>query len=220
MTKIDYRLNALVDAGLSAIGSLSVLAALAARNGTTLVQYRDKTASTRMMIERARAISAALQGTGVPLVVNDRVDVALAAGAAGVHLGAEDMDAETARLLLGPKAIIGLTVKNEADAERAGRAPVDYACIGGVFQTLSKVNPDPPVGIGGFSQLRERIRTLNPMLPVGVIAGIDRDRVPEVIAAGADGVAVISAIFRKPDVAEAARSLRAAVDVALDRRRA
>lgn len=220
MTKIDYRLNALVDAGLSAIGSLSVLAALAARNGTTLVQYRDKTASTRMMIERARAISAALQGTGVPLVVNDRVDVALAAGAAGVHLGAEDMDAETARLLLGPKAIIGLTVKNEADAERAGRAPVDYACIGGVFQTLSKVNPDPPVGIGGFSQLRERIRTLNPMLPVGAIAGIDRDRVPEVIAAGADGVAVISAIFRKPDVAEAARSLRAEVDVALDRRRA
>ncbi|SOC37614.1 thiamine-phosphate diphosphorylase [Rhizobium subbaraonis] len=220
MTGIDYRLNALVDGGLSAIGSLSEMAALAARNGTTLVQYRDKTASTRMMIERARAIRAALQGTGVPLVVNDRVDVALAAGAAGVHLGAEDMDAETARLLLGPTAIIGLTVKNEADADRAGRAPVDYACIGGVFQTLSKVNPDPPLGIEGFAQLRQRIRTLNPTLPVGAIAGIDLDQVPEVIAAGADGVAVISAVFRKPDVAEAARLLRSAVDAALDRRRA
>jgi thiamine-phosphate pyrophosphorylase len=220
MTRIDYRLNALVDAGLSVIGSLPELAALAARNGTTLVQYRDKTASTRIMIEQARAIGAALEGTGVPLVINDRVDVALAAGAAGVHLGAEDMDAETARLLLGPKAIIGLTVKNEADADRAGRAPVDYACIGGVFQTLSKINPDPPVGIEGLKRLRQRIRTLNPMLPVGAIAGIDLDQVPGVIAAGADGVASISAIFRKPDVAEAARSLRAALDDALARRKA
>ena len=124
MIRIDYRLNALVDAGLSAIGSLPALAALAARNGTTLVQYRDKTASTRMMIERARAISAALEGTGVPLVVNDRVDVALAAGAAGVHLGAEDMDAETARLLLGPKAIIGLTL-DIAIARMQGKPHVD-----------------------------------------------------------------------------------------------
>ncbi|MFD1330153.1 thiamine phosphate synthase [Mycoplana ramosa] len=218
MTKVDYRLNALVDAGLAAVGPLPQLAGLAASNGATLIQYRDKTACTRAMIETAQAIRAALAGTGVPLVVNDRVDVALAAGADGVHLGADDMDAVTARRLLGPGAIIGLTVKNAADAERAGRAPVDYACIGGVFETLSKVNPDPPVGLEGFSGLRAQLRALNPALPVGAIAGIDLARISAVIAAGADGVAVISAAFRAPDVVAATRALRQAVDAALGRR--
>ncbi len=107
---IDYRLNAIVDASLADLAPLGELAALAARGGATLIQYRDKTASTRLMIERAEAIRAALSGTGVPFVVNDRVDVALASGAAGVHLGADDMAADTARRLLGPSAIIGLTV--------------------------------------------------------------------------------------------------------------
>lgn len=215
MTKVDYRLNALVDAGLSAIGPLPELARLAAQNGATLIQYRDKTGSTRQMIEQARAIRAALAGTNVPFVINDRVDVALAAEADGVHLGADDMDAQTARALLGPDAIIGLTVKNAADAERAGTAPVDYACIGGVFETLSKVNPDPPVGIEGFMRLRQQIRALNPMLPVGAIAGIELGRIAPVIAAGADGIAVISAIFRAQGIAAAARSLRAEVDAEL-----
>ncbi len=215
MTRIDYRLNALVDAGLSDIGPLAELAQAAARNGATLIQYRDKTASTARMIGQVKAIAAALNGTGVPFVVNDRVDVALAAGADGVHLGADDMDAQTARRLLGPEAIIGLTVKNIADAERAGRAPVDYACIGGVFETLSKVNPDPPVGIDGFARLRQTLRALNPALPVGAIAGIDLARIPAVIAAGADGVAAISAIFRNRDVAQATAAFRTAVDAAL-----
>ncbi|MGN7292899.1 thiamine phosphate synthase [Rhizobium sp. SAFR-030] len=215
MTRIDYRLNAIVDAGLADVGHLPDLAAIAAKNGATLIQYRDKTASTRLMIERAQAIRDALLGTGVPFVVNDRVDVALAAGADGVHLGADDMNAATARRLLGPGAIIGLTVKTQADADRAGRAPVDYACIGGVFETLSKVNPDPPVGLDGLKALRDTIRRLNPALPVGAIAGITLDRLPEVIAAGADGVAVISALFRTTDIAGAVRDFRTRIDIAL-----
>jgi thiamine-phosphate pyrophosphorylase len=218
MTPIDYRLNALVDASLIDIAPLDELADLAARQGATLIQYRDKTASTRVMIERATAIRTVLRGTGVPFVVNDRVDVALAAGADGVHLGADDMDADTARRLLGPQAIIGLTVKKTEDAERAGRAPVDYACIGGVFETLSKVNPDPPVGLDGLKRLRQQIAMLNPRLPVGAIAGISLDRVPSVIAAGADGIAAISALFRAPDMAVAIASFRAAVDQSLERR--
>ncbi|MGF9567055.1 thiamine phosphate synthase [Neorhizobium sp. JUb45] len=212
---IDYRLNPIVDAGLADIGNLPELAAIAAKNGATLIQYRDKTGSTGAMIERAKAILEALRGTGVPLVVNDRVDVALAAGADGVHLGADDMDAATARRLLGPAAIIGLTVKTPADAERAGRAAASYACIGGVFETLSKHNPDPPVGLDGFRRLRAQLRTLDPGLPVGAIAGIGLRQVPDVIAAGADGVAVISAIFRAPDIATACRDFRHAVDHAL-----
>ena len=213
--KLDYRLNPIVDAGLSDIGDLVDLAAIAARNGATLIQYRDKTASTRQMIDMAISIKAALEGTGVPLVVNDRVDVALASGADGVHLGADDMDAGTARRLLGPDAIIGLTVKTRADAERAGRAQASYACIGGVFETLSKQNPDPPVGFEGFRDLRERLRQLDPTLPVGAIAGIGLEQVRSVIDAGADGVAVISAIFRAPDRADACRSFRRLVDDAL-----
>ncbi|TCQ27418.1 thiamine phosphate synthase [Rhizobium sp. PP-CC-3G-465] len=217
-SKVDDRLNAIVDASLADIAPLPELALLAARNGATLIQYRDKTASTRLMVERATAIREALAGTGVAFVVNDRVDVALAAGAAGVHLGADDMDAETARRLLGDAAIIGLTVKTAEDAERAGRAPVDYACIGGVFETLSKVNPDAPVGLHGLRALRETIRVLRPDLPVSAIAGIDLSRVPEVIAAGADGVAVISAIFRASDIAGATGAFRTAVDAALEGR--
>jgi len=215
MNRVDYRLNAIVDGGLRDAGDLAALAALAARNGATIVQYRDKDASTRAMVAQAAAIRAALAGTGVPLLVNDRVDVALAAGADGVHLGRDDMEPAAARRLLGPAAIIGLTVKNGADAEAAIAAPVDYACIGGVFATLSKQNPDAPLGLDGFAALRARIAAARPGLPVGAIAGIDAARAGAAVLRGASGVAVISAIFRAPDVAAATRALRGAVDAAL-----
>lgn len=217
--RIDYRLNALVDASLADIAPLPELAAVAARHGATIIQYRDKHSSTREMIEQAILIARALQGTGVPLVINDRVDVALASGADGVHLGADDMDAATARRLLGPAAIIGLTVKNVDDAERAGNAPADYACIGGVFDTVSKVNPDAPVGLKGFTALRRVLHDMKPDMPVGAIAGITLERVPSLIAAGADGVAVISGLFRAIDIAAAARDFRHHVDLALEARR-
>lgn len=216
---IDYRLNALVDASLADIAPLAELAAVAARHGATIIQYRDKHASTREMIEQAVLIRQALKATGVPLVINDRVDVALASGADGVHLGADDMDAATARRLLGPTAIIGLTVKSMADATRAAEAPADYACIGGVFDTVSKVNPDAPVGLEGFRALRRVLREARPDMPVGAIAGITLDSVPSLIAAGADGVAVISALFRASDIASAAKAFRHHVDVALEARR-
>lgn len=212
MNRVDYRLNAIVDGSLRARGDLAAFAGIAAKNGATIVQYRDKDAGTRVMVETARAIRAAMAGTGVPLVVNDRVDVALAANADGVHLGREDMEPETARRLLGPAAIIGVTVKDAADAEAAIAAPVDYACIGGVFVTLSKHNPDPPLGLDGFVALRRQIAAARPDLPVGAIAGIDAARAETVVRAGASGVAVIAALFHAADVAAATRALRAAVD--------
>jgi thiamine-phosphate pyrophosphorylase len=215
MMKVDYRLNAIVDAAITGEGDLAGLAAIAAANGATVIQYRDKHASSRRMVEHASAIVAAIAGTGVPLLVNDRVDVALAAGAHGVHLGRDDMAAATARRLLGPDAIIGLTVKNAEDADAAASAPCDYACIGGVFATASKDNPDPPVGLEGFSVLRRQLAARRPDLPVGAIAGIDLARAEAVVRHGASGVAVISAIFRSGDVGEATRAFRAAVDRAL-----
>lgn len=219
MTKIDYRLNAIVDASLADIAPLPELAVIAAHYGATIIQYRDKTTSTRQMIERAKGIVDALKGTGVPLVINDRVDVAMATRADGVHLGADDMDAETARRLLGPDAIIGLTVKSMDDARRVAQAPADYACIGGVFETTSKNNPDMPVGLAGLKELRTYLRAERPELPVGAIAGITLDRVPNVIAAGADGVALISALFQASDVAATAQAFRKAVDDAIGARK-
>ncbi|GAK69732.1 thiamine-phosphate synthase [Agrobacterium rubi TR3 = NBRC 13261] len=216
--KIDYRLNALVDASLADIAPLPELAAVAARHGATIIQYRDKHASTRHVIEQASLMVEALKATGVPLVINDRVDVALVSGADGVHLGADDMDAETARRLLGPGAIIGLTVKNIADAQRVAQAPADYACIGGVFETISKVNPDAPVGLEGLRALRAYLRNARPDMPVGAIAGITLERVASVIDAGADGVALISGLFRAIDIAAATGDFRRQVDLALETR--
>ena len=215
MPKVDFRLNALVDARLGDKASLADLARIAALNGATLIQYRDKTSSTREMIEQARAICAALAGTGVPFVFNDRVDVALAAGADGVHLGRDDMDAATARSIMGDTAIIGLTVKNEADGQVAIASPINYACIGGVYETLSKHNPDPPVGLEGFARLRAALLAAKPDLPVGAIAGINPQRAAEVVATGADGVAVVSTIFAAVDPAAATRELRACIEKAL-----
>ncbi|WP_027230573.1 thiamine phosphate synthase [Phyllobacterium sp. UNC302MFCol5.2] len=220
MPKVDFRLNAIVD--VDAIGGeqdLGALALAAARGGATIIQYRDKNSPTRKMVERAHAIRAALVGSGVPFVVNDRVDVALATGADGVHVGREDMLVADVRRLLGPDAIIGLTVKNESDAEAAIAGDIDYACIGGLFETPAKHNPDGPIGIDGHQRLAQIIRAKKPDLPIGAIAGLDLARAAPAIKAGADGIAVISAIFRQVDPKAAAQILREAVDKALEARR-
>ena len=209
---LDLRLYALLDPERSAGGDLARLGREVAEGGATLVQLRDKHGTTRRLIAEARAIKQALAPFGVPLLVNDRVDVALAAGADGVHVGQDDMPVEEARRLLGPRAIIGLSIKTIAQAEAAPLEALDYACIGGVFVTLSKDNPDPPIGIAGLKTVLAVLRARAPQFPVGAIAGIDESNAGEVIAAGADGVAVISALSLTADPAAAARRLRAVIE--------
>ena len=216
--RVDLRLYALVDPERSGGRDTAALAKDLVEGGATLVQLRDKLGSTRRMIEQARAIKAALAKTGVPLLINDQVDVALAAGADGVHVGWDDMAAEDARNLLGREAIIGLSIKTKAQADAAPLALLDYVCIGGVFETMSKDNPDPPIGAAGFRELAAIIRGRAPRMPVGAIAGIDRSNAAQVVAAGADGIAVISALSLAPDPANAARELRTKVDRALTQR--
>ena len=155
---IDLRLNAIVDPERANGRSLSELTRLVVAGGATLIQLRDKLGSTRRMIEEARAMKAVLAGTGVPLVINDRVDVALAAGADGVHVGQDDMAAADARRLLGPTAIIGLSIKSVALANAAPLDVIDYAGIGGVYATTSKDNPDPPIGVGGLCAIVAALR--------------------------------------------------------------
>lgn len=213
--KVDVRVYGLVDPQIAAGRSLAELARAAADGGATLIQLRAKEQSTREMVREAKAIHAALRGTNVPLLINDRVDVALAAGAEGVHLGADDMELADARRLLGPDAIIGATLKNAGELPYLASAPIEYACIGGVFSTEHKLNADAPLGLAGLTALRrEAARVLGP-LPVGAIAGINAANAASVIAAGADGVAVIGSLFAVEDAKAAARELRAVVDEAL-----
>lgn len=214
MNRVDLHLYGILDPARSAGRPLPDLAAAAVNGGVSILQLRDKTGTTRRMVDSARAIRAAIAGSGVPLLVNDRVDVALAAEAEGVHLGRDDMEPATARRLLGPQAIIGLTVKEEGHLD-GGLAVADYACIGGVFETLSKDNPAGPVGLAGLSRILAVARRRAPAMPVGAIAGIDAGNAADVIAAGADGVAIISALFMADDVAGEARRLRGIVNRAL-----
>jgi thiamine-phosphate pyrophosphorylase len=220
--KIDLRLNAIVDPERSGGHKLAELARLCAQGGATLVQLRDKVSETRALVEEARAISKALRPFAVPLVVNDRVDVALAGGADGVHLGQDDMAVEDARRLLGPGAIIGLSVKNAGEAEAAPIALIDYVGSGGVYATLSKQQKNAPIGPEGLARiigvLRSRAQKEKKELPICGIAGIDADNAAAVIGAGADGVAVISALSLASDPTAAARSLRRVVDTMLAKR--
>lgn len=209
--KVSIELYGILDPQIARGRNLGALARAAAQGGATILQYRAKEFSTREMVIEARAIIAALKGTGVPLLINDRVDVALASGAAGVHLGREDMTPGDARALLGPLAIIGGTVKNEADLGFLASQPIDYACIGGVYATAHKDNADPPLGLEGFRALRATARDMLGAMPVGAIAGITPQNATALIEAGADGVAVIGALFASDDPTKAARELAAAI---------
>jgi thiamine-phosphate pyrophosphorylase len=216
---LDLRLYALVDPERANGRALADIATRVAAGGATLVQLRDKNASTRCLVEEARAVKDALHPAGVPLVINDRVDVALAAKADGVHVGQDDMAVADARHLLGARAIIGLSVKTADQARAAPLDLLDYVAIGGVFATASKDNPDPPVGTDGLHRIAAVIRARAPDMPICAIAGIDHGNAGAVIAAGADGVAVISALSMSVDPTAAARELRAVVDRALAERK-
>ena len=183
------------------------VAEAAAQGGAGMVQLRDKASSTRIRIDDARRLAARLTPLGVPLLINDRVDVALAAGADGVHLGQSDMDPTDARRLLGDSAIIGVTVHSLDEALGVPLEQVDYVSIGGVFATASKNNPNPPIDVTGLAEIAVLFD-----LPVVAIAGISRDNAAAVIAAGVAGIAVISAVCAAPDPRAAAADLRAIVD--------
>lgn len=213
MDELDLRLYAIVDPQQTGGRALPELARLIAAGGATAVQLRDKTSDTAAMISLAREIKAALP-PAVPLIVNDRVEVAREAGAAGVHLGQQDMNVFEARRRLGPVPFIGLTVKTPEQAQTAPLGVIDYVGIGGVFGTSSKDNPDPPIGVEGLRRIVRVFWDRIGNFPMCGIAGINAGNAADVIAAGVDGVSVISALSLAPDPEAAARDLRAVVDEA------
>ena len=219
MNPVDLRLYAIVDPERSGGHALGDLAGMVAKGGTTLVQLRDKLSDTRPFIEHAREVQAALAPAHVPLLINDRVDVALVVGAEGVHIGQTDMSAADARRLLGPDAIIGLSLKSMADIEAAPILLLDYVAIGGAYATTSKETKTPPVGLEGFRARVAAMRARAPQMPIVAIAGIEASNAASVIEAGTDGVSVISALSLAADPMHAAQTLRSVVDRALARRK-
>ncbi|MDD4735311.1 MAG: thiamine phosphate synthase [Kiritimatiellae bacterium] len=175
----------------------------AVRGGVTLVQLREKHLDTRRFTEEARLLKTALTPHGVPLIINDRIDVALASGADGIHLGRRDMLPADARRLMGPNALIGLSLESMADAQAVLPSIVDYVAASPVFPTPTKTDTAAPLGIAGIRKIRELVS-----LPLVGIGGIHSGNVREVIEAGADGIAVISAILAADDPEQAARQLR------------
>jgi thiamine-phosphate pyrophosphorylase len=214
---VDLRLYALIDPAVTGARTLGDLAARIA-GSATLVQLRDKHSSTRAMVDEARALRGVLEPVGVPLLINDRVDVALAAEADGVHIGQDDMSAADARRLLGRAAIIGLSIKTVQQAQDATLEHLEYVAIGGVYGTTSKDNASAPIGIDGLRAIVRAVRARDARLPICAIAGINASNAAAVIEAGADGVAVISSLSLASDPKKAAQDLRSVVDGALKRR--
>lgn len=214
-TILDPRLYLVLDPHQCRCHDPLTVARAAVAGGATLVQLRDKRADTRALVDLARALVAMLRPSGVPLLINDRVDVALAAGADGVHVGQSDMPAAEARRLLGEQAIIGLTVRSPAEAREALQAPVDYLGLGGVFATRSKDNPNPPIGLTGLAEIVTLLRQAGCTLPLTAISGIQRDNLQAVMDAGVQGVALVSAICAASSPEAAARELRQSIDACL-----
>jgi len=215
---VDLRLNAIIDPAVAGGHDIVSLARRVASGGATLIQLRDKRNEARAILAEARAIKAVLSPLNVPFVINDRVDVASAAAADGVHLGQDDLAPADARRILGAGAIIGLSIKSVAEAEAAPIDLIDYAGVGGVYVTRSKEQTDPPIGPAGVARVVAALRRRSPLLPICGIGGIDASNAAAVIAAGADGIAVISALSLVPDPGAAAGTLREIVDGMLAKR--
>ncbi len=204
---VDWSVYVITDRRVAGDRSILEVVRAALRGGATVVQLREKAATTRQMIELGRALHRITQEAGVPLIVNDRVDVALAVEAEGVHVGQDDMPAALARRLIGPDRILGVSAGTVEEAVQAERDGADYLGVGDVYGTPSKPDAGEPIGVEGLAEIARAVS-----IPVVAIGGIRPDNAAAVIRAGASGVAVISAVVGAPDPEAAARRLREAVE--------
>lgn len=203
MSVVFPRLYAIIDPTLLAISELDLAEALAG-SGVELIQYRHKTASSRQYFEVSRQLSSALNPRGVRLIVNDRPDIALLAGAGGVHVGQEDLSVEDARAVCsafpGRSCWVGVSTHTLEQLAAADRSSADYVAFGPIFPTATKQNPDPVVGTELLRKARQMTRK-----PLVAIGGITLDRAAEVYRAGADSLAVIRDLICAPNPAVRAR---------------
>lgn len=212
--RFDPRLT-LVTARIGAGGRpIEEIVAAAVRGGVMAVQLRDKSMPDAELIRLAFKLKSLLEPLGIPLLVNDRVNVAAESGAAGIHLGQRDASVAEARRILGPSAVIGLSVETPAQADAAEDLDLDYLGVSPIFATPTKPDAGTPWGLAGLRDLRRRTGRV-----LVAIGGIGADNAAAVLEAGADGLAVVSAICSAEDPEAAARSIRAVIDGPLRPRR-
>ncbi|SEN67951.1 thiamine phosphate synthase [Vreelandella aquamarina] len=202
--RCDLSLYLVTDAALCAEAGLEATVEAAVKGGVTLVQLRDKHASDEAMIAQAQRLKALLAGTGVPLIINDRLNVAVASQADGLHVGQSDTAVQEARQALGSQAIIGLSINTPEQLHNAPVALLDYVGLGPVFATVSKQDHAQPIGFDGLATLASTCP-----LPSVAIGGLKAQHAAQVRATGANGLAVISAICGQPDPYQAALAFRA-----------
>lgn len=196
------KLYLVTDRGLSLGRDIEWVVSEAVKGGVSIVQLREKDIDTREFVELGKRLKALLTPLGVPLIINDRVDVALAVDADGVHIGQSDMPYEIARKLLGPDKIIGLSAENIDDILEANKLDVDYVAISPVYSTTTKTDTAAPFGLDGV----EKAVKLS-VHPTVCIGGMNEKTVADVMARGTDGVAVVSAIVSAPSPREASENL-------------
>jgi thiamine-phosphate pyrophosphorylase len=198
----DYSLYLVTDDALAGGRSVEWIVAEAVRGGVTCVQLREKHAEGRAYYERAMALRERLRPLGIPLIINDRLDIALAIGADGVHLGQGDLPCAEARRIAGPNLLIGISVSTVAEAQAAARDGADYLGISPIFDTPTKTDTPVATGLDGLRAIRAAVP-----LPLVAIGGINAENAAEVLRAGADGIAVVSAIMAAAHPCAAARAL-------------
>jgi thiamine-phosphate pyrophosphorylase len=201
--KIDYSLYLVTDRGLARGRSNLEIVRAAVDGGATVVQLREKDCSTREFIKQAVAIKDFLKAHRVPLIINDRLDVAQAVKADGVHLGQTDMPLEMAKGILGDSMIIGISAESVEDAITAEKGGADYLGVSPIYATPTKTDTAFPLGLAGLREIRKVVK-----LPLVGIGGLNRGNSAEVIRSGADGVAVVSAIVAADDPEAAASELK------------
>jgi len=206
MKQFDLSLYLVLDPELCADIGMVETARAAVAGGVTMIQLRDKQAGTARMIETGQALQMALAGTGARLIINDDVEAAIALGADGLHIGQDDMTAAVARERIGNTMILGLSVETETLAAAVDPGVVDYVGVGPVFATSTKADHKQPIGFDGLA----RIVALAPV-PAVAIGGLKRVHVADVLAAGAKGLAVVSAICGHPDPQSASRDFADAI---------
>lgn len=197
----DYSIYLVTDDGCLQGRALLDCVREALEGGVTLVQYRAKTASSAEMYNEALQLKALCDSFNVPLIINDRLDIAMAVGAAGVHLGQDDLPCAAARKILGEDYIIGVSAHNQAEAKAALQSGADYLGCGAVFGTATKADVKK-LGTDGLAAICKAKG-----LPVVGIGGVTADNYREVRAAGADGAAIVSGILAQPDIRATVRAI-------------